>query len=384
MKMTIYFDNAATTFPKPEVVYRTMEKVMRNVANPGRSGHKMALESGRMIYHTRELLASLFSIRDPMHIVFTHNATDSLNLAIKGLLKQGDHVITTSMEHNSVLRPLKRLENLGIIQVTIVKANQEGNVAVEDIKQAIQESTKMVISTHASNVTGTLLPIDEIGRITQEHDLIYMVDASQTAGIYDIDVNQMKIDLLAFPGHKSLLGPQGVGGLYLREGIDLNPLREGGTGSQSESLIQPTMLPDRYESGTQNTIGIAGLGAGVEFILKTGIENIKKHEEKLTQRFLDGLKGMKKILVYGPKNAKEQGAVVSIYIEGLDVSEASFLLDNEYDIACRSGLHCAPLAHRTIDTFKQGTLRFSMGYFNTLGEVDQVLEAIETLSKRSK
>lgn len=382
--MTIYFDNAATTFPKPEVVYETMEKVMRNVANPGRSGHKMALESGRIVYHTRELLAQLFSVKDPMRIIFTHNATDSLNLAIKGFFKRGNHVITTSMEHNSVLRPLKTLENNGIIEVTIVDGDKEGNVEVENIEKSIQDNTKMIITTHASNIVGTLLPIAEIGRIAKDHDLVYMVDASQSAGVYDIDVNRMNIDLLAFPGHKSLLGPQGVGGLYIREGIDLSPLREGGTGSQSESLMQPTILPDKYESGTHNTIGIAGLGAGVEFILKTGTENIRKHEKQLTQRFIEGLMDIEHVSVYGPKDVKKQGAVVSIDIDGLDTSEVSFLLDQKYDIACRSGLHCAPLAHKTIGTFEQGTLRFSMGYFNTLEEVDQVLEAIEELSKRSK
>ena len=380
--MTIYFDNAATTFPKPEEVYTTMEKVMRNCANPGRSGHKMALESGRIVYQTRELLAKLFHIQNPMQVVFTHNATDSLNLGIKGFLKKGDHVVTTSMEHNSVLRPLKALKDKGIIGVTIVKGDRQGNVSVEDIERSIQNNTKMIITTHVSNIIGTLLPIEEIGKMIRKHNLVYMVDASQSAGVYDIDVNKENIDLLAFPGHKGLLGPQGTGGLYIREGIDLEPSREGGTGSQSESLLQPQIMPDRYESGTHNTIGIAGLGAGVRFILEEGIENIRSHEEMLTQRLIDGLMKIDGVTIYGPRDAKKQAAVVSINIGQGDTSEISFLLDQQYDIACRSGLHCAPLAHKTIGTFEQGTVRLSMGYFNTIEEVDKVLSSIEKISKK--
>ncbi len=380
--MTIYFDNAATTFPKPEEVYTTMEKVMRNCANPGRSGHKMALESGRIVYQTRELLAKLFHIQNPMQVVFTHNATDSLNLGIKGFLKKGDHVVTTSMEHNSVLRPLKALKDKEIIGVTIVKGDRQGNVSVEDIEKSIQNNTKMIITTHVSNIIGTLLPIEELGKMIRKHNLVYMVDASQSAGVYDIDVNKGNIDLLAFPGHKGLLGPQGTGGLYIREGIDLEPAREGGTGSQSESLLQPQIMPDRYESGTHNTIGIAGLGAGVRFILEEGIENIRGHEEMLTQRLIDGLMKIDGVTIYGPKDVKKQAAVVSINIGQGDTSEISFLLDQQYDIACRSGLHCAPLAHKTIGTFEQGTVRLSMGYFNTIEEVDKVLFSIEEISKK--
>ncbi|RBP36680.1 aminotransferase class V-fold PLP-dependent enzyme [Garciella nitratireducens] len=380
----IYFDNAATTFPKPKAVYATMEKVMRNCANPGRSGHKMALESGRMIYKTRELLAKLFRIQNPMQIIFTYNATDSLNLAIKGVVKKGDHVITTSMEHNSVLRPLQSLKEKGMIQVSIIKADREGHISIQDIEKNIQNNTKMIITTHASNVIGTLLPIEKIGKIAQKYHLIYMVDAAQSAGVYQIDVDKMNIDLLVFPGHKALLGPQGTGGLYIREGLDLEPFREGGTGSQSESLIQPQIMPDRYESGTLNTIGIAGLGAGINFILSEKMEKIQKHEEMLTQRMIDGLMQIEGVSIYGPKDAKKQASVVSINIGKRDSSEISFLLDQKYDIASRSGLHCAPLAHKTIGTFEQGTVRFSMGYFNTIEEVDQVLYAIEEISEKNR
>lgn len=379
--MTIYFDNGATTFPKPEIVYREIEKTMRSSSNPGRSSHKMALESGRIIYRTRELLAQLFSINDPMNIVFTQNCTDSLNLGIKGVLKKGDHVVTTSMEHNSVIRPLKTLEERGIIELTIVEGDNRGMVSSLDIEKAIKPNTKMIITTHSSNVVGTLLPISEIGQIAREHNLIYMVDAAQSAGIYDIDVNKSNIDLLAFPGHKGLLGPQGIGGLYIKRGIELETQREGGTGSQSEILSQPLIMPDRYESGTLNTIGIAGLGAGVKFILEEGIDNIRKQGEKLTQYLIEGLSKIDKVIIYGPKDGERQAPVVSINIGEADPSEISFILDNNYDIACRSGLHCAPLAHKTIGTFNRGTIRFSMGYFNIIEEGDRVIQAIEEISK---
>ncbi|MCR1899257.1 aminotransferase class V-fold PLP-dependent enzyme [Irregularibacter muris] len=378
--MTIYFDNAATTFPKPERVYEEMERVMRSCANPGRAGHKMALESGRMIYKTRELLAKLFKIQNPMQIIFTYNATDALNLGIKGFLKKGHHVITTSMEHNSVIRPLKVLEKKDIIELTIVKGDPQGNVDVEDIERAIKTNTQMIITTHASNVVGTLLPIAKIGAIAKKHEIIYMVDAAQSAGVYPIDVEKMNIDMLAFPGHKSLMGPQGIGGLYIKEGLFVESLREGGTGSQSESLIQPDMLPDRYESGTPNTIGIAGLGAGVKFLLEEGMDRIREHEEMLTQRFIDGVKEIEAVKVYGTQGAKKQAAVVSINMGQRDTSEISFILDHKYDIACRSGLHCSPLAHKTLGTFEQGTLRFSMGYFNTKEEVDEVISALKEIS----
>lgn len=379
--MSIYFDNAATSFPKPEEVYRQMEKVMRSCANPGRSGHKMALESGRVIYETRELLAKLFSIKNPMQIIFTNNATDALNLGIKGYLKKGDHVITTSMEHNSVIRPLKALEDKGIIKITIVKAKIDGSIDEKDIQNAILKKTKMILTTHASNVTGTLIPITQIGEIAKENNIRYMVDAAQSAGVYPIDVEKMNIDILAFPGHKSLLGPQGTGGLYIREGIILQSMKEGGTGSQSESILQPEILPDKHESGTPNTIGISGLGAGVEFILKEGMDKIRLHEELLTKRLIEGFKKIENVKIYGPMDIEKQAAVVSINIGDKDTSEISFKLDHKYDIACRSGLHCAPLAHKSLGTLKQGTVRFSMGYFNTIEEVDQVIKAVREISE---
>ncbi|MEJ8555347.1 aminotransferase class V-fold PLP-dependent enzyme [Tepidibacter sp. Z1-5] len=375
----IYLDNAATTFPKPDKVYEEVLNCMKNYgANPGRAGHKLALEAGRTIYETRENICKLFNIDNPMNIVFTNNATDSLNLAIKGLVNEGDHIVTTSMEHNSVIRPIKTLEKIGVTN-TIVNCNEYGELDVNDIKKAIKENTKLIVTTHASNVCGTLIDIQEVGKIAREMNIAYLVDASQTAGVYNIDVKNMNIDMLALPGHKGLLGPQGTGMLYIREGINLNQLKEGGTGSKSEELTQPNIVPDKYESGTPNTPGIAGLNAGIEFILEEGIDNIRKHEEELTQYFLNELSLIPIIKVYGTKDAKKQASVISINIGNQDSSEVSFILDSVFDIATRSGLHCAPLAHKTMNTLEQGTVRFSIGYFNTKEDIDKAVKALKSI-----
>lgn len=377
----IYLDNAATSFPKPEVVYEAVLNHMKNFgANPGRSGHKMALKAGYEIYKGREIIAELFNIEDPMQIIFTSNATEALNLAIKGILKPGDHVITTSMEHNSVLRPIKALEKNGV-ENTIVKSNINGCLNPKDIKNHIKENTKLIVMTHASNVTGSLMPIKEVGKIAREKGLIFLVDAAQTAGVYHIDVKKMNIDLLAMAGHKGLMGPQGTGVLYIKEGIEVKPLKEGGTGSKSQELIQPLTLPDRYESGTHNTPGIVGLTRGVEYILKEGIDKIREQEEFLTGYFLDGLRKIEKVKIYGPQDIKKQAAVVSINIREEDSSEIAYILDNAFDIAVRSGLHCAPLAHKTLGTLEQGTIRFSMGYFNTKKDIELALIAIKEICK---
>jgi len=275
----VYFDNAATTFPKPNEVYDAIMKSMKEYgANPGRSGHKLALRMGREIYETRELLAKLFNIDNPMNVIFTSNCTESLNLAIKGILEKGDHVITSSMEHNSILRPLTLLGKEGV-DLTIIKGDYMGRLDVKEISRNIKDNTKLIAITHVSNLTGTIMPIEEIGRIAKENNIYFLVDAAQSAGVYDIDVEKMNIDMLAFPGHKGLLGPQGTGGLYVREGLSLKEMKQGGTGSLSHLLEQPDILPDRYESGTLNGPGIVGLGAGIRYIMKTGIKNIRRHEE---------------------------------------------------------------------------------------------------------
>lgn len=377
----IYLDNAATSFPKPDIVYEAIMDAMREYgANPGRSGHKLALKAGRAIYETRELLAAFFNIEDPMRIIFTPNATDGLNLGIKGLLKPGDHVITTSMEHNSVLRPLKALEKIGV-KTTIVQCDEEGSVDTRDIEEAINQNTKLILTTHASNVTGTILPIKAIGDIAKKHKLVYMVDAAQTAGVYPIDVANMNIDILAFPGHKSLLGPQGTGGIYIREGIEIGNIKEGGTGSKSDSLIQPEIYPDKLESGTPNMPGIVGLGAGLKYIVDRGIEDIREHERKLTKIFIDGLKEIKDAKIYGPCDVDKQAPVVSINIGEEDSSEVSYILDQVFDIAVRPGLHCAPLAHKTIGCYEQGCVRFSIGPFNTVKDIETALEAVNSISR---
>lgn len=379
----IYLDNAATTYPKPEKVYDAVLDCMKNYcANPGRAGHKLAMRAAREIYDARENIAKLFNIDNPMTIVFTNNATDSLNLAIKGVVKKGDHIITTSMEHNSVIRPIKSLEKYGI-ENTIVECDKDGFLNPDDIKNAIKENTKLIVTTHASNVAGTIVDIKSVGEIAKDKNILYLVDASQTAGVYDINVKDINVDMIAAPGHKCLLGPQGTGILYIREYLNVDILKEGGTGSRSEDLFQPDLTPDKYESGTHNTPGIVGLNEGVKFILETGIDNIRAHEEELCQYMLDRLEEVPNIVIYGPKDSKKRAAVISINIPNIDSGEITFLLDSEYNIATRSGIHCAPLAHKTLGTIEQGAVRFSLGYFNTKKDIDEAVKALKEIEKNN-
>lgn len=379
----IYLDNAATTYPKPEKVYDAVLDCMKNYcANPGRAGHKLAMRAAREIYDARENIAKLFNIDNPMTIVFTNNATDSLNLAIKGVVKKGDHIITTSMEHNSVIRPIKSLEKDGI-ENTIVECDKDGFLNPDDIKNAIKKNTKLIVTTHASNVVGTIVDIKSVGEIAKEKNILYLVDASQTAGVYDINVKDINVDMIAAPGHKCLLGPQGTGILYIKEDLNVDILKEGGTGSRSEDLFQPDLTPDKYESGTHNTPGIVGLNEGVKFILETGIDNIRAHEEELCQYMLDRLREVPNIVIYGPKDSKKRAAVISINIPKIDSGEITFLLDSEYNIATRSGIHCAPLAHKTLGTIEQGAVRFSLGYFNTKKDIDEAVKALKEIEKNN-
>ena len=377
----IYFDNAATSFPKPKIVYDEIIDAMTQYgSNPGRSGHKMALKSSRGIFNTRNKISKLFNIKNPMNVILTFNCTESLNMGIKGILKPGDHVITTSMEHNSVLRPIIYLEKLGITN-TIVEGDSKGRIDPNDIENSIKPETKMIVTTHISNLTGTIMDIEAIGAIAKKHNIIYFVDGAQSAGVYPIDVEKMNIDMLAFPGHKSLLGPQGTGGLYVREGLDIVELFQGGTGSVSDSLVQPDMMPDKFETGTPNAPGIIGLGAGIEYILEVGMENIRKKEEDLTQYFIKEAQKIEKIKLYGPLTLGQHAPVVSLNIGDADSSEISYILDEEYDIGVRPGLHCAPLAHKTIGTFKQGVVRFSFGFENTYEEIDLAIKALKDIAK---
>lgn len=376
----VYLDNAATTCRKPREVIEAITSFMTEIGcSPGRGGYECSLSAGRLVLETRLALAKLFQVPSPQQIVFTHNITYALNYAIKGLLKQGDHVITTSMEHNAVVRPLKGLEKRGIIEVDFVRCDKQGRLDPADVERYVRPNTRMLVCTHASNVTGTLMPVDELGRIARKHDLLYVIDTAQTAGVYALDFTELGCDVLAFTGHKGLMGPPGTGGFAVsqRAAREMVPLIEGGTGSISDREYQPDFLPDKFESGTMNTPGLAGLKAAVEYIQQVGLSTIREHEQQLTQRFLKGLAEMPEVTVYGPADTRLQVATVSITVADVDMGELSFNLDDRYGIMTRSGLHCAPLAHRTIGTFPEGTLRFSFGYFNTLDEIDYALNCLK-------
>jgi cysteine desulfurase family protein len=383
----IYLDNAATSWPKPPGVKEAIVKFIDEIgANPGRSGHRLSIEAARVLFEAREALSLCFNVRDPSRIIFTLNATESINLALKGLLKSGDHVITSSMEHNSVMRPLRYLEKKGV-ELSIVRCSKQGVLEPEEVEKAIRVNTRMVVLNHASNVTGALLPVREVGRIAREHRLLFLVDAAQSAGACPIDIEEDHIDLLAFTGHKSLYGPQGTGGLVIGARVkekEMIPLKQGGTGSRSEFEEQPDFLPDRFESGTPNCMGIAGLLSGVRFVSEKGIENISHHEKKLTEKLVEGMGKIPGIKIYGPEKGKERIAVFSFNVESLSPSEVALRLEREFGILCRPGLHCAPSAHRTIGTFHEGTVRFGLSFLNTEEEIETAVKAIFQISKQRR
>lgn len=380
----IYFDNAATSFPKPKEVGQAMMYFLEKVgANPGRSSHRLSIESGRILYQARESLAELFNVDDPLRIIFTLNVTEALNLALKGLLRPGDQVITSSMEHNSVMRPLRELEKRGV-EVKVVPCSSQGVLDPVDLGRAIKKNTKLIVLNHGSNVIGSLTPITVVGEMAKRHHILFLVDTAQTAGCYPLDIKKDNIDLLAFTGHKALYGPPGTGGLVIGERVNtkkLIPLKVGGTGSHSEFEEQPDFLPDIYESGTPNIVGLNGLKEGVRFVLAEGVDKIHKHEKNLIIRLIEGLKEIPEVTLYGGDYRKEQVAVVSFNLKDKWPSEVGMRLDEEYDIMCRVGLHCSPATHKTIGTFPRGTVRFSMSWFNTLEEVDQVIMAIREIAK---
>lgn len=381
--MGIYLDNAATSFPKPEEVYKAIEEYLRHIGvSAGRGAYKLALEADRIVYEARSHLGRLFNIKDVSRIVFTFNVTEALNLAIKGLLKEGDHVITTSLEHNAVWRPLKRLERERGIKITALPCPQGGSFRLCDLQESIRPETRMIVMLHASNVTGALMPVEEVGKIARKKGIPFLVDAAQTAGAYPIDVEAMNIDLLAFTGHKGLMGPQGTGGLYIREGFEPEPLIEGGTGSESILEEQPRVLPDRYEAGTQNVAGLAGLKAAVKFLLETGVETIRKKELELLEYLQEGLKRIPGLEIYGPPDVTSKVGVVSFNLTSVSAGEVAYVLDEVYGIMVRSGLHCAPCAHRSIGTLERGTVRVSLGYFNTRDDIDTLLKALQDISER--
>lgn len=377
----IYFDNAASSWPKPqEVSQKVAECIQKYGANPGRGGHQLSMKASKVIYKTRVKLAQLFAVQNPNDIFFTMNATMSLNMAIKGLLKTGDHVITTSLEHNSVRRPLEYMKKAHGVEITYIKPGENG-FEIEEFKRAIQSNTRLIAVSHGSNLIGMIAPIKEIGFIAKEFNIPFLVDGSQSAGILPINVEEMNISLLGFPGHKGLYGPQGTGALYVHPDLKLKPLLHGGTGSQSELIDQPDVRPDRYESGTLNTPGIAGLLAGVEFVMKLGVEEIRNKEWELTKYTLQRFEDLPGIEVYGPSYKIERLAVISFNLIGIDAAEVAYILDQEYGIAVRSGYHCTPLAHETAGTAETGAIRISYGYFNTKEEVDQLIIAIKEIQE---
>ncbi len=380
--MAIYLDNAATTFPKPESVYRTLDQTYRKLAiSAGRGSYSLALEAGRLVYEVRETVAEFFNIDDPARVVFTANATEAINLGLFGLLQPGDRVISTTMEHNAVSRPLHALAGRGV-EVVRVPADATGQVTATAIREAVTDGGKtarLVVLSHCSNVTGTIQPLEEIGSWCQKQGVLFMVDVAQSAGLIPIDVQRMCIDLLAAAGHKGLFGPPGTGFLYMAEGLHPTPLVYGGTGGNSFSPLMPEELPERLECGTLNTPALAGLKAGIEFVRSRGLEKIFRHKNALLTQLKGGLQSLPAIHLHGPHCSDLQGGVLSFTVAGHDPSELGFQLDVEYGICIRTGLHCAPDAHRSIGTLPAGTLRVSPGPFNTAADIDALLNALNTV-----
>ena len=379
MNKEYYFDNSATSNPKPKAVLeKVQEALIYFNGNPGRSGYKKAVEIDRAIYNVRIKIAEFFNIKDPLKIAFTSNASESLNFAVKGAGLSDCHIISSVLEHNSVLRPLHYLRDEKNVSLSFVSPHKDSEDFLKEIKSLINEKTKAVVLNHISNVTGYIADIEAVGKLCREKNLLFIVDASQSAGFLKIDVEKFNIDILCFTGHKSLFGIQGTGGIYVREGISLNPLLEGGTGSFSKLPRQPDRMPELLECGTLNTPGILSLGAGIDFINSVGLENIKNHEYALTKRFIDKISEIKNITIYGYKDIF-RGAVVSLNIKNISSSDLSAVLDEEFNICTRSGFHCAPLAHKFYDTYETGMVRFSFGYFNTAEEIDYAAEALKEI-----
>ena len=375
----IYFDNAATTLQKPECVVEAVTEAMCRLGNSGRGVHDGALSASRIIYDARMALAQLLGAESPHRIAFTANSTQALNMAIKGILTPGDHVITTALEHNSVLRPLYELEDRGV-ELTILPADSKGNLCYEDFEKAIKPNTKAIVTTHGSNLTGNLLDIGRIGAIAENHGLTYIVDASQTAGVFDIDVQTMHIDILCFTGHKGLLGPQGTGGIYVREGVNVNPLLSGGSGVQTYLRSHPPQMPTALEAGTLNGHGIAGLGAAVRYLLETGLPAIREEEQRLMKLFYEAVREIPGITVYGDFTSYNRCAIVSLNIRDYDSGQVSDALSEEYGIATRPGAHCAPLLHKALGTVEQGAVRFSFSHYNTEEETEKAVSALRELA----
>ncbi|UKS26015.1 aminotransferase class V-fold PLP-dependent enzyme [Paenibacillus sp. HWE-109] len=380
MKGVMYFDQAASSWPKPPAVMTAMMNCMEEfAANPGRGSHQMAVKASRVLFETRKHTAKLFGVKNPNDISFALNTTHALNQAIKGFVKPGDHVICTNIEHNSVRRPLEYLKATADVELTYIQNDQQGYIHLEELRKAFKPNTTLVVVSHSSNLLGTIMPVGEIGELCRSHGARLLIDAAQSAGILPIDVQSMNIDMLAFPGHKGLLGPQGTGGLYINPNLDLDPLLHGGTGSQSEAIQQPTVRPDRYEAGTQNTVGIAGLNEGVKFVLAETVEKIHEKEWRQTQMLMEGLLGIGGVTILGPSLGQNKTGIVSFNIQDADSSEVAFILDQSFQIAVRSGYHCTPLAHEAAGTLAKGAVRASIGYFTTDEEVNALIQAVKEI-----
>lgn len=375
----IYLDNAATTIHKPETVIDAVANAMRTMGNSSRGTHETSLESSRTVFDTRMKLAEFFGADDPTKVIFTNNSTEALNIAIRGLVGEGDHIITTECEHNSVLRPLYLLEEEGVAELSILRADREGRVCPDEIETLIRSNTRVIVTTHASNLTGNMIDVKKVAEIAHRHGLIYIVDASQTAGIKPIDINEMGIDVLCFTGHKGMMGPQGTGGLVMREDVGIRPFKVGGTGVQSYSKVQPQELPTRLEAGTLNGHGIAGLNAAVDYICSVGRENIDRREHDLMMRFYEGVKDIPGVTVYGDFSC-DRSAIVALNIGDYDSGQVSDVLAWDYGIATRPGAHCAPLMHKALGTVSQGAVRFSFSYFNTEEETDAAIRAVREIA----
>ena len=376
----IYLDNAATTMHKPQVVIDAVVQAMNSLGNAGRGANEASLSAARIIYDTRDRLAQLFHAESAKRIAFTCNSTESLNIAIKGSLNPGDHVITTTLEHNSVLRPLYEMQSQGV-ELTVIESDKRGCICYDDFEKAIRPETRVIVCTNGSNLTGNRLDIERVGKIAADHGIRFIVDASQTAGVFEIDVQKMHIDILCFTGHKGLLGPQGTGGIYVREGIELRPLKSGGSGVDTYNTHHPAEMPTALEAGTLNGHGIAGLGAGVKYIMDTGMEHIRETEQHYMWKFYNGVKDIPGVKIYGDFETEDRCPIVTLNIADYDSSEVSDELLMTYDISTRPGAHCAPLMHKALGTVEQGAVRFSFSHFNTDEEVEIAIKAIEELSK---
>ncbi len=386
MDKLIFLDNGATSFPKPEEVYTFMDQFYRNFGvNPGRSGYDLCMETGELVEETRKMLTDFFNGKDPNRLCFSYNSTDALNLIIYGMLEEGDHAITTTLEHNSVLRPLYHLYKFNGVDVDYISFDEKGFVNPDDFPKKFKKNTKLVIINHASNVVGTIQPVKEIGKYCRERGIPFAIDASQSAGKIAVDIEELNVDVVAFTGHKSLLGPTGIGGLYVREGIEIRHTRAGGTGVRSAVRTHLEEYPYRLEYGTLNVMGVAGLHAGLKWIEEKGLENIHEHEMKLTAMLRDGLKDVEGVSVYCQDDLTDHISIFLFNTDGFEALDTATILDVDYNIAARSGLHCAPLVHEQLGTDKiKGAVRFGIGPFNTEEQIRIAINAVKEISEMRK